>query len=113
MSGVERPSGGYRTYGNGLSVLPRGWGRFRSLVLSVASHLWRGLALDAVSPRDAVGRIHIEKIEGPFLFAHGGGPAEYGEGLTFAIERGWLWKHESGLCEVHAGWRAAVRLSVR
>jgi hypothetical protein len=42
------------------------------------------------------GRIHIEKLNGSFLFTHGGSPAEYGAGLTFAIERGWLWKHESG-----------------
>jgi hypothetical protein len=42
------------------------------------------------------GRIHIEKINGPFLFTHGGSPAEYGAGLKLAIERGRLWKHESG-----------------
>jgi len=42
------------------------------------------------------GRIHIEKINGPFLFEHGGKPAEYTQGLELAIERGLLWKHESG-----------------
>jgi hypothetical protein len=42
------------------------------------------------------GRIHIEKINGPFLFSHGGSPAEYGAGLAQAIARGWLWRHESG-----------------
>ena len=42
------------------------------------------------------GRIHIEKINGPFLFTDGGTPQEYGAGLAYAIERGWLWKHESG-----------------
>jgi hypothetical protein len=42
------------------------------------------------------GRIHIEKINGPFVFTHGGSPAEYGAGLALAITRGWLWKHESG-----------------
>jgi hypothetical protein len=42
------------------------------------------------------GRIHIEKINGPFLFTHSGSPHEYGAGLALAIERGWLWKHESG-----------------
>ena len=41
-------------------------------------------------------RIHIEKINGPFLFRDGGSPAEYGAGLAYAIEKGWLWKHESG-----------------
>lgn len=41
------------------------------------------------------GRIHIEKINAPFLAA-GGSPAEYGAGLDIAIARGWLWKHDSG-----------------
>jgi hypothetical protein len=42
------------------------------------------------------GRIHIEKINGPFLYEFKGSPAEYGAGLDLAIARGWLWKHESG-----------------
>ena len=42
------------------------------------------------------GRIFIELINGPFLYEHRGSPAEYGAGLRRAIERGWLWKHESG-----------------
>lgn len=42
------------------------------------------------------GRIHIEKINCPFLFREKGNPAEYGAGLELAIERGWLWLHESG-----------------
>ena len=42
------------------------------------------------------GRIHIEKINGPFLFMEGGTPEEYSAGLKLAIERGWLWPHESG-----------------
>lgn len=41
------------------------------------------------------GRIHIEKINEPFL-RDGGSPAEYGAGLKRAIECGWLWMHESG-----------------
>jgi hypothetical protein len=42
------------------------------------------------------GRIHIEKINAPFLFKEGGSTGEYGAGLTFAIAKGWLWLHESG-----------------
>jgi hypothetical protein len=42
------------------------------------------------------GRIHIEKINWPFLSALKGTPAEYSAGLKLAIERGWLWMHESG-----------------
>ena len=42
------------------------------------------------------GRIHIEKINGPFLFRDKGTPAEYGAGLKLAIARGWLAIHESG-----------------
>ena len=42
------------------------------------------------------GRIHIEKLNGPFLFKEGGNPAEYKAGLDLAIARDWLWQHESG-----------------
>jgi hypothetical protein len=42
------------------------------------------------------GRIHIEKINGPFLFRDKGTPAEYGAGLKCAIANGWLVLHESG-----------------
>ena len=42
------------------------------------------------------GRIHLELINGPFLYQHKGSPAEYGAGLKLAIARGWLWLHESG-----------------
>jgi len=42
------------------------------------------------------GHIFIELINGPFLYDHKGSPAEFGAGLKLAIERGWLWKHESG-----------------
>jgi hypothetical protein len=49
---------------------------------------------NAVEP--VQGRIHIEKINEPFLFRDGGSPAEYGAGMKLAIERGWLLMHESG-----------------
>jgi hypothetical protein len=42
------------------------------------------------------GRIHIEKINAPFLFRKCATPAEYSAGLKMAIERGWLVLHESG-----------------
>jgi hypothetical protein len=42
------------------------------------------------------GRIHIEKINAPFLFREKGTPAEYKAGLDLAIARGWLVLHESG-----------------
>jgi hypothetical protein len=42
------------------------------------------------------GRIHIEKVNGPFLFELKGTPAEYKAGLDRAIANGWLWLHESG-----------------
>jgi hypothetical protein len=42
------------------------------------------------------GRIHIEKINAPFLYKERGSPAEYKAGLDFAIARGWLVLHESG-----------------
>jgi hypothetical protein len=42
------------------------------------------------------GRIHIELLNGPFLFDLRDTPAEYSAGLKLAIERGWLEMHESG-----------------
>ena len=42
------------------------------------------------------GRIHIEEINGPFLFRERATPAEYSAGLKLAIERGWLVLHDSG-----------------
>jgi hypothetical protein len=42
------------------------------------------------------GRIHIEKINEPFLFKDKATPAEYGAGMKFAIGQGWLEMHESG-----------------
>jgi hypothetical protein len=42
------------------------------------------------------GRIHIEPINGPFLFDLKARPAECRTGLDYAIERAWLEKHESG-----------------
>jgi hypothetical protein len=52
------------------------------------------IAIATEAPQE--GRIHIEKINGPFLFKEGGSPAEYTAGLELAIQRGWLWRHESG-----------------
>ena len=42
------------------------------------------------------GRIHIEKINGSFLYRDHGTPAEYKAGLDLAIERGWLELDRSG-----------------
>ncbi|WP_456622122.1 hypothetical protein [Bradyrhizobium sp. P5_C12] len=42
------------------------------------------------------GRIHIEKINAPFLFTLGGKGSEFGAGIRYAIEQGWLELHESG-----------------
>ena len=36
------------------------------------------------------GRIHIEKMNGPFLYVDRGTPAEYSAGLALAIERAGL-----------------------
>lgn len=61
--------------------------------------------LEIANATEAVqdGRIHIEKLNGPFLFKEGGSPAEYGAGLDLAIARGLLWRHESNTFVVHAG----------
>ncbi|MGY8684061.1 hypothetical protein Q2941_40825 [Bradyrhizobium sp. UFLA05-153] len=42
------------------------------------------------------GRIHIEKINAPFLYALKASGEEFGAGIKYAVERGWLELHESG-----------------
>ncbi|WP_347343400.1 hypothetical protein [Bradyrhizobium japonicum] len=44
------------------------------------------------------GHIHIEKINSPFLSKSGckGTGPEFGAGIRYAIEKGWLDLHESG-----------------
>ena len=42
------------------------------------------------------GRIHIEKVNGAFLFDVKGTPQQYLAGLKHAIARGWIVLHESG-----------------
>jgi hypothetical protein len=60
------------------------------------------------------GRIYIDLLKGPFLFSHGGSPAEFGAGLAIAIERGWLEQHESGtfvkFTQAGAGAASGLRL---
>ena len=57
------------------------------------------------------GRIHIEKINGPFLYRENGTPDEYKVGLDPAIERGLAGAaRERHVRPVHAGGRRPVRL---
>ncbi len=42
------------------------------------------------------GRIHIEKVNYPFLSKLKGTGPEFGAGIKFAVERGWFELHESG-----------------
>jgi hypothetical protein len=42
------------------------------------------------------GRIHIEKVNWPFLSHDKASPTKYGAGMKLAIERGWLVMHERG-----------------
>ncbi len=42
------------------------------------------------------GRIHIEKINYPFLYKLKASGSEFGAGIKHAVERGWLDLHESG-----------------
>jgi hypothetical protein len=48
-------------------------------------------AADAVQD----GRIYTELVNDAFLTA-GGSPAEYRAGIKRVVEKGWLWRHESG-----------------
>ncbi|WP_426615242.1 hypothetical protein [Bradyrhizobium sp. McL0616] len=42
------------------------------------------------------GRVHIEKLNEPFLFKLKASGPEFGAGIKHAIESGWLELHESG-----------------
>jgi hypothetical protein len=42
------------------------------------------------------GRIHIEKVNYPFLHTLKGSGPEFGAGIRCAVEKGWLELHESG-----------------
>ncbi|RXG96376.1 hypothetical protein [Bradyrhizobium zhanjiangense] len=42
------------------------------------------------------GRIHIEKINAPFLYTLKASGREFGAGIKCAVDRGWLELHESG-----------------
>ncbi|MCW2220289.1 hypothetical protein JEY40_37845 [Bradyrhizobium japonicum] len=42
------------------------------------------------------GRIHIEKINVPFLYKLKGKGPEFSAGIKYAVEQGWLELHESG-----------------
>jgi hypothetical protein len=42
------------------------------------------------------GRVHIEKINYPFLYTLKGSGREFGAGIRCAVEKGWLELHESG-----------------
>ncbi|WP_407117033.1 hypothetical protein [Bradyrhizobium sp. LMG 9283] len=42
------------------------------------------------------GRIHIEKINAPFLYTLKGSGSEFGAGIKYAVQQGWLELHESG-----------------
>ncbi|RXG84051.1 MULTISPECIES: hypothetical protein [Bradyrhizobium] len=44
------------------------------------------------------GRIHIEKINAPFLYTFKATGEEFGADIRYAVERGWLELHESGTC---------------
>jgi hypothetical protein len=42
------------------------------------------------------GRIHIEKINAPFLYTLKRCGTEFGAGIKYAVQQGWLELHESG-----------------
>lgn len=43
-------------------------------------------------------RIHIEKINAPFLYTLKASGSEFSAGIKFAVQRGWLDLYESGTC---------------
>jgi hypothetical protein len=54
------------------------------------------IELATIIPPVQDGRIHIEKINAPFLTTFKATGPEFGAGIKYAIEKGWLELHESG-----------------
>ncbi|MBR0747400.1 hypothetical protein JQ582_26035 [Bradyrhizobium japonicum] len=54
------------------------------------------IELAASIPPVQDGRIHIEKLNAPFLYQFKATGPEFGAGIKYAIEKGWLELHESG-----------------
>jgi len=52
----------------------------------------------AATPAVQDGRIYIERVNAAFVPLLNGskGAPEFGNGVRYAVERGWLWSHESG-----------------
>ncbi|WP_316172163.1 MULTISPECIES: hypothetical protein [unclassified Bradyrhizobium] len=42
------------------------------------------------------GRLYTEKLNWPMLFELGATPSEWRAGIDLAVQKGWLWMHESG-----------------
>ncbi|MCK1273944.1 hypothetical protein IVB46_01645 [Bradyrhizobium sp. 61] len=59
-----------------------------------AAHKLVELAASAEAVQD--GRIHIEKVNAPFLYTLKASGSEFGAGIKYAVECGWLELHESG-----------------
>jgi hypothetical protein len=74
------------------------------LILTLSSSILGSLFLRRLSDRVVTkalkampdGSIHIERINGSFIYQLKGTPAEYKARLNLAIANGWLWLHESG-----------------
>ena len=54
------------------------------------------IELAATIPPVQDGRIHIEKLNAPFLYQLKASGPEFGAGIKYAVEKGWLELHESG-----------------
>ncbi|ETR75075.1 hypothetical protein X566_20245 [Afipia sp. P52-10] len=50
----------------------------------------------ALAIEDSQNRIHVEKVNCPFLFQDKASPAEYGAGIKWLIAEGLIQMHESG-----------------
>jgi hypothetical protein len=42
------------------------------------------------------GRVHVEKINAPFLYMLKASGSEFGAGIKYAVDQGWFELHESG-----------------
>lgn len=64
-----------------------------SIIKTLGTDAWVFASCGVEAVQD--GRIHIEKVNAPFLAGHGSAD-QFKAGIRHAVERGWIAMHESG-----------------
>jgi hypothetical protein len=97
MEPGEHRSGIAETFDEARAGFQAAWQELAATRSKADYKAWRKLVEIAAGIEPVLdGRIHIEKINAPFLYSLKASGEEFGAGIRFAIEQGWLELHESG-----------------